>query len=187
MKELEYKITKQTAEAASERVPPQLQEDFERTISAGLDNLFSGETSKMVEEQMKKEGDKFALLGEGCAGIAIIVWSTSDGKMPLRIIIPAGVVITCHALELFQDATGQEITNDGLGEAVSSFMSTFLQQIGATPEKLEGMMAGGEAPEGAEAAAAQLEQMQGGGEPPMEPALDPQGPPAGIVGNNMGV
>lgn len=164
----------QIAQECMNQVPEKLREAVTNAVMAGTKLMHAKETRQMLTKQMSQEGMSPAeKVGEGCAKLISIIFSDAQGKMPLRALIPAGVILTLTALEFLADAgVFDEITNTEIDEAVQEYSSSFLQLLGVTPEKLQQML---------EQSAAQQ------GQPGAEQAPAEAPPEAGIVAGQQGV
>lgn len=135
-----YPILDQIIEQTTSRVPDKMQKGLDAAIMAGLKIMHDKSSHSMMLKHIEQEGDMAENIGEGVAKLVGILWNDSQGKLPLQIMIPAGVVLVCKAAEFVGDAGMFEITNESIGEAVQEYASSFMQLLGVTPEKLQGMM-----------------------------------------------
>lgn len=176
---LTHPLLVKVAQAQIDRVPQQLRGALERATMAANKLLYAKETRKVMMQQMDGEGDIGELVGEGAAKLMIVLWTDSQGKLPLRVLIPAGVILTCQALEFIMESGAiEDVDNALVDTAVQEYASSILQLMGATPEQVQALV---------EQAAAK----QGG---PAGPAVPPQGeqqgaaaPQGGIIAAQQGV
>lgn len=155
------------------KVPEQLRDALERAVQAGNKIMYSKETRRLFKNQMSQDMPAHELVGEGCAKIVAILWRDSQGKLPLRVLIPAGLILTMQGLEFMKDAgVLDDITPQDVDAATKEYVSAFLQLMGVTPEMMQGIMNRG-------AAMVQKQQAQ-----QAQPAAQPQ--PAGIVAGAQG-
>lgn len=132
------------AQQVMQRVPQQLQGALNNAVMAGNKIMYSDKTRHLMMSQMKQNnGDVPTNIGEGIAKLVSILYADSKGKLPLRVLIPAGVVLVCQAIEFVNDAGGTDITPDVLSKATMEFSSSFLQLLGVTPDKLQQILANG--------------------------------------------
>lgn len=166
---LTHPILTKVAQSLIDKVPQQLREPLERAVQAGNKVMHSKETRRMFKNQMSQEMPAHELVGEGCAKIVVILWRDSGGKLPLRVLIPAGLIITMQGLEFMMDAgVLDEVTNQDIDEATKHYVSSFLQLMGVTPEMMQQILEQGAAQmqqQGADpsAAAAPAQPQQSGG------------------------
>lgn len=168
-------LTKVT-EMMMSKVPKQLNHAVDEVVVAGNKIINSDKTRKMVMQQLKKPGDPAANLGEGIAKLVSIVWKHSNGQLPIKAVIPAGVVLLCQSIQFLADAGMVQISNEFVQAATQDFASTMLQLMGVTPDKLGGMMS---------KVAQQGGQQQGGQQQP-QPAAQPAQQPGGIIAGAQG-
>lgn len=127
-----------TAQQTMSRVPQQLQGALKNAVTAGNKVMYSDQSRHLMMDQMKQNnGDIPTNIGEGVAKLISLLFADSKGKLPLRVLIPAGIILVCQAIEFVNDAGSVEITPDVLNQATMEFSSSFLQLLGVTPDKLQ--------------------------------------------------
>jgi hypothetical protein len=149
----------QVEQAITAKVAPDMRKAFNKIVVAGMKLMYAPKTEKMLRQQMNS-GPPPQAAGQGAAKVVGLLLTKSKGTAPFKAMIPAGVMLTCEALDFLERAGKAELTPDLVSEAVQEFGSAVLQVIGVTPEKLEQMMArapGGQKPQG-QPAAPQTEQ-----------------------------
>lgn len=157
------------ATEATNGIAPQLREALVRAVGAGDEIMYAKQTRKLLMNQMSQGQDVAVMAGEGVAKLVGIIWYKAEGKMPLRVLIPAGIVLVCHALEFLMDAgVIDNVTPQQVDTATQEYASSFLQLLGVTPEKLQAILQKG----------ADNYQQQAQGQP--APAPQPQ-PAGGII------
>jgi hypothetical protein len=131
------------ATEVTNKVPVQLREPLLRAVNAGNKIMYAKETQHLVQNQMLQKAPVGTKIGEGVAKLIGIVWRDANGKLPMRIMIPAGVVLAMQAIEFMVDTKvikPEEVDTALVDEVTQEFASSFLQLLGVTPEKLQGML-----------------------------------------------
>jgi len=145
-----------------ERVDPRLKQVVTKVVEAGKKVMYSQQTRDMAIQQMKQGSDP-ETVGAAVTKLAAILFNQSKQTIPMNVLLPATMLLLFEALEFLEEAGTLKVDAQQLAGYTQATASGFLQMLGVTPEKLQGMIGQG-MPAGPGAA---------------QPA--PQ-PPAGIVG-----
>jgi hypothetical protein len=122
------------------KMPPELQEAYERVVIAGMKVMFSKESHKLMLDELQKEGPMGQKLGMGIAGLMILLVKESNGTIPPEVIIPAGINLITRAADFIRKAKIDKITNGDIGDAMEVFISTILEKFGVDPAKMADML-----------------------------------------------
>ena len=118
------------------KMPPQLQEAYERVVLAGMKVMFSKETNKLLLDELDGEGDTAEKLGRGIAGLMLMLFKESNQTMPPAVIIPAGMELMMQAVDFVRRAGLAEVTNKDIGDAMEIFIGTVISQFGGNTQKM---------------------------------------------------
>lgn len=130
----------QVEQAITAKVAPDMRKAFNRLVIAGMKLMYAPQTEKMLRQQMNS-GPPPVAAGQGAAKVVGLMLAKSKGTAPFKAMIPAGVMLTCEALDFLERAGKAELTPELVSEAAQEFGSAVLQMIDITPDKLEQMMA----------------------------------------------
>ena len=122
------------------KMPPELQEAYERVVIAGMKVMFSKESHKLMLDELQKEGPLGQKLGMGIAGLMLLLIKESNGTIPPEVIIPAGINLLTRAADFIRKSKIEKITNADIGDAMEIMISTILQKFGVEPEQMEQML-----------------------------------------------
>ena len=122
------------------KMPPELQEAYERVVIAGMKVMFSKESHKLMLDELQKEGPMGQKLGTGIAGLMLLLVKESNGTLPPEVIIPAGINLLTRAADFIRKSKIEKITNGDIGEAMEVFISTILEKFGVDPAKMADML-----------------------------------------------
>ena len=122
------------------KMPPELQEAYERVVIAGMKVMFSKESHKLMLDELQKEGPVGQKLGMGIAGLMLLLFKESNQTMPPQVIIPAGINLLSRAADFIRKSEIEKITNADIGEAMEVMISTILQKFGVGPEQMAQML-----------------------------------------------
>jgi len=122
------------------KMPPELQEAYERVVIAGMKVMFSKESHKLMLDELQKEGPVGQKLGMGIAGLMLLLVKQSNGTIPPEVIIPAGVNLLSRAADFIRKSKIEKITNANIGDAMEVMISTILQKFGVGPEQMAEML-----------------------------------------------
>ncbi|MBS0506589.1 MAG: hypothetical protein JSR53_04305 [Proteobacteria bacterium] len=145
----DFEITPQSFRAKMQ-IPPQLQKQYELAVRAGLRIMFD---EGMREETLAYMDGTDAMpkkIGEGISAVVEFIAGEANGTFPGELIIPVGVELIAHAVEVAQKA-GLPVENNDVAEGMAAFIETILTKAGATPEQMQQMLTGmdsGQQPQG---------------------------------------
>jgi hypothetical protein len=122
------------------KMPPELQEAYERVVIAGMKVMFSKESHKLMLDELQKEGPMGQKLGTGIAGLMLLLVKESNGTLPPEVIVPAGINLLTRAADFIRKSKIEKITNGDIGEAMEVFISTVLEKFGVDPAKMADML-----------------------------------------------
>jgi hypothetical protein len=122
------------------KMPPQLQEAYERVVIAGMKVMFSKKSHKLMLDELKKEGLISEKLGKSIAGLMLLLFKQSNKTMPPEVIIPAGVNLLTRAADFIRKTNVEKITNADIGDAMELMITTILNTFGVSPEKMSQMV-----------------------------------------------
>lgn len=127
-----------TTEAVSKniQIPPELQEAYERVVIAGMKVMFSKETHRIMLKELQKEGPVGIRLGQGIAGLMLMLFKESNNTMPPQIIIPAGIELMMQAVDFMRKSGTAKVTNQDIGDAMEVMIATIMDKFGVPPDQL---------------------------------------------------
>ena len=118
------------------KLPPELQQAYERVVVAGMKMMFSKETNKYMLNQLDAPGSMAEKLGSGVAELMLMLFMQSNKTMPPQVIIPAGTELVVQAADFINQAGLAEVTNRDVGDGIQVMMAIILKQFGIDPAKL---------------------------------------------------
>lgn len=128
-----------TPEAVNQNIkmPPELQEAYERVVVAGMKIMFSKESHSAMLAEIKRPGPMGQRLGKGIAGLMTLLFNESNDTMPPAVVIPAGINLLMQAVDFLRKTGLAKPTNAEIGEGIEIFITTILGKFGADPAKLQ--------------------------------------------------
>jgi len=132
-------LTKESVEE-NIKMPPELQEAYERVVIAGMKVMFSKESHKVMLEELQREGPMDQRLGKGIAGLMLLLFKESNETMPPAVIIPAGMKLMMEAVDFMRETDLGQPTNAEIGGGMQIMISTILEKFGVAPDKMEQML-----------------------------------------------
>jgi hypothetical protein len=131
-----------TKEAVEENIkmPPELQEAYERVVIAGMKVMFSKESHRAMLKELQREGPMDQRLGKGIAGLMLLLFKESNDTMPPAVMIPAGIKLMMEAVDFMRETGLGQPTNAEIGSGMQIMISTILEKFGVAPDKLEQML-----------------------------------------------
>jgi len=131
-----------SAEAVSNNIkmPPELQEAYDRVVIAGMKIMFSEESHKMMLQFMDEEGPADEKLGKGIAGLMLILFKESNETIPPQVIIPAAVQLLMRAAEFAKQSGMGEISNKDIAGGIELMIAIILEKFGVDPSQFKQML-----------------------------------------------
>lgn len=122
-------------------IPPQFKKMYDLAVEAGLKLLFSPQTRDSTLEYFESEEAMPQKIGQGIAAIMGLIYEQSNGTMPGQIIVPAGVELIGHCVDVARKM-GLPADDADIAEGVAQFVQNILQQSGASPEQMQQLLGG---------------------------------------------
>lgn len=141
-------------ETITAKVNPKVRKQFDRIVLAGMKLMYADQMEGYLREQIAS-GPPAQAAGQGAAKLLGVLQTKFNGTAPIEAMGPAGVVLVCEALDVLEKLGKAEVTPELVAEAMKEYSAAYLQMLGITREKLEGMMG---AAKQQDAPAAQAEQ-----------------------------
>jgi hypothetical protein len=131
-----------SAEAVSNNIkmPPELQEAYDRVVIAGMKVMFSDESHKMMLQFMDEEGPADEKLGKGIAGLMLILFKESNETIPPQVIIPAAVQLLMRAADFAKKSGMEDITNEDVAGGIELMIAIILEKFGVDPSQFKQML-----------------------------------------------
>ena len=137
-KAAEGELTAESARAQM-KLPDDLRQVYERVVDGGLKLMFSEQTREQTLQFMQGPGDPAEKMGEGVAAVMTQLFKQSNNTMPPQVIIPAGVELLLHAVDVVKKSGGQW-TQDDTAESMANMVEAIFRQFGTSLEQVGGMM-----------------------------------------------
>lgn len=131
-------------------LPPEMAQAYERVVQAGMRVMFGPEFREQTVEFMEGDGEPAEKLGEGVAAVMAMLFQESNGTMPPQIVVPAGIELLMHAVDVARSG-GMQVSRDDVAEAIGTMVEAVFRQFGASMDDVQGMGAqpqGGQPPAG---------------------------------------
>lgn len=118
------------------KMPPELQQAYERVVIAGMKVMFSKETHQLMLKEFERGGPLSERLGNGIAGLMLLLFTKSNQTIPPQVMIPAGVNLLMQAVDFIRAAQLEPIKNADVGAAMQIMIATLLEKFGVSNDKL---------------------------------------------------
>lgn len=118
------------------KLPPELQNAYERVVVAGMKMMFSKETNKYFLQVLEGKGSMAEKLGNGVAELVLMLFMQSNKTMPPQVIVPAGTELVVQAADFIKKSGLAKVTNRDIGDGIQIMMSQVFRQFGIDPDKL---------------------------------------------------
>jgi hypothetical protein len=127
-------------EQIAKAVPPEMQEAFARVVKAGMKVMFSEETHDMMMEQLAADGDMEQVLGEGIAGLMLLLFQKSNKTMPPEVLVPAGIYLLSEAADFTEKIMQDKVPPDVMAGAIQVMTGIIFEKMGVPKDKLDAAM-----------------------------------------------
>tara|TARA_R110000822_G_C15070957_1_gene468591 strand:+ start:45 stop:539 length:495 start_codon:yes stop_codon:yes gene_type:complete len=133
-----------TPEAIKEntKMPPELQNAYERVVLAGMKIMFSEKTNELVMKQMQGDGPVSERLGVGIAGLLATLFKESNQTIPPAVVIPAGVYLLAQAADFLNKSKIENLDDKAIGDAMQIFVETAIKMFGGDSDKVYSILNG---------------------------------------------
>lgn len=122
-------------------IPPALQKQYDVAVKMGLRLMFD---EGMREETLAYMDGSQAMpekIGKGIASVVQFIATEGNGTLPGELLIPVGVELIAHAVDVATKA-GMPIEQNDAAEGMAAFIEEILKAAGATPEQMQQMLGG---------------------------------------------
>lgn len=122
-------------------LPPDLKKPYEQAIKNGLLVMF-GESMREETLKFMESGDDIPqALADGIYSVVVYLFKQSNGTMPPQILIPVGVELLAHAVDVAKKA-GIDVPDNDVAEGMGEFIQAVLTASGVGPEQMQQLVAG---------------------------------------------
>ncbi len=144
-KQLDDPLLIQTEQAIEQSVPPEHRQMFDSIVLAGMNVMFSKETSSLMEQQLDEGGDLASNVSDGVAKLIMIVFNESkqdiNSFMPASVL--AAVVLMCQALDYAEQTRGAQVTPEVVAMCTKQTQLKVLKTFGVSEEQVNQVAAAG--------------------------------------------
>lgn len=134
------------AVASKIKMPPELQNAYERVVVAGMKVMFDKTSHQSAVQQLQGQGPVSERLGKAIAGLMVLLFKQSNQTMPPQVIIPAGTDLLVRAADFLKKSGTEQVTDQDVGEALSIMIETVLTKFGLDPAKVLNSYDGSQVP-----------------------------------------
>lgn len=124
---------------AAMKVPPQLQEAYQKIVAAGMKVMFSEQTGGMMMQQLKSSPDIVKNISTGMAGLMAILFRQSK-EMPQELILPAALELLTHAVDFITRTKMADVTPQEVGEATQETVYAVMEKFNVPRAEADQML-----------------------------------------------
>jgi hypothetical protein len=121
-------------------IPADLQEAFARIVKAGMKVMFSEETHDLMMEQFSQEGNMEKVLGEGVAGLMLLLFQKSNQTMPAQLLVPAGIYLLSEAADYAEKIMQEPMPPEIMADSIQVMTDVIFEKMGVPKDKLTAAM-----------------------------------------------
>lgn len=159
---LDDPLLKQAEQEIDASVPEEHRAMYESIVVAGMNVMFSPQTSQLIEQQLAEGGDLANNVSDGVAKLIMIVFNEAgqDVNQFAPASVLAAVALLMQALDYAEQAHGAQITPEVIAQATKMTQLKVLKSFGVSEDQVNQVAQAGMQQQGAGAAP--------GGATPME-------------------
>jgi hypothetical protein len=121
-------------------IPPDLQEAFARIVKAGMKVMFSEQTHDLMMEQLSQDGEMQQVLGEGIAGLMLLLFKKSNQTMPPQLLVPAGIYLLAEAADYAEKIMKEKMPPEIMADSIQVMTDIIFEKMGVPKDKLNAAM-----------------------------------------------
>ena len=137
----------------------------EKMVMAGMKMLYAKETRQMLMSSINADEPVEQTLAHNIAGIMLMLWEKSQGKLPPESIGPAAAMLVYELASFFKQS-GKEVSSEQVKEAITLLIPMLVKMFKGKGQQ-ESMPQQGQQ-------TAQMPQQAPAGQPTMQPPQAPQ-------------
>jgi hypothetical protein len=111
-------------------------EEYDKFVTAGMRYMFQPKIVNVLKREIGKGDDPAIEVGEGVAGITMILSKNVGKEVTIETIIPAAITMMVHGMDAMAKAGLIEINEETVGEATNALCMKLLELMGITPQML---------------------------------------------------
>ena len=122
-------------------IPPELEKHYQQAVKNGLRVMFGKGVREQTMEFMESGDDVPQAMADGIYSVVVYLFNQSNGTMPPQILIPVGVELLAHAVDVAKKA-GIDVPDSDVAEGMGQFIQAVLTASGVGPEQMQQLVAG---------------------------------------------
>jgi hypothetical protein len=147
---LDDPVLKQIEQGIEQSVPAEHRKMYDSIVVAGMNVMFSKETSQMMDQQLAAQGDPVTNVADGIAKLIVIVFNESK-QQPDQFAPAAGlasITLMCQALDYAEQAKGIEVTPELAAQCTKLTVTKVMEKFGISQQQLDQVVAIGQQQQG---------------------------------------
>ena len=128
----------ESMDANVQKNAPELYEAYKRTVLAGKKILFNPKTHQNMElvKNPESRNDPVNTIAKGVAGLMNLMWLQSKKKMPVQVVIMAGVTLMAEVMDFAERSFGLQIEPQLVSQTTKAMMFLLFKHLGISEEQL---------------------------------------------------
>lgn len=122
-------------------IPPELERPYQQAVKNGLLVMFGKGVREQTLSFMESGEDVPQAMADGIYSVVVYLFNQSNGTMPPQILIPVGVELLAHAVDVAKKA-GIDVPDSDVAEGMGQFIQAVLTASGVGPEQMQQLVAG---------------------------------------------
>lgn len=145
-------ILKQIESNIDQQVPPQYKQMYESIVLAGMEVMFSKDTSQLLEQALNQPGNIVDNVSTGIAQLIMVVFNQAK-QDPNQFIPAAGlasITLMAHALDYWEGTGGGQVTDQLVADCTKATTAKVLKNFGISQDQVDQTVAAGQQQGGAQ-------------------------------------
>src|SRR4030065_2224947 len=113
------------------KIPAELKDAYKRLMTAAVNIMFQGKTHDMMLRTIKSPGDLGKNVGEGAAGLVLLLYKQSK-EATAKLMIPVGMEIVLQTFEYIEKTDVVAFKKQDVGAAVQAMIEMLLKSSGTS-------------------------------------------------------
>ncbi len=139
-------MLKQIEDGIEQAVPPEMKSMYQSIVVAGMNVMFSKETSNLMDQQLAVSDDVVANVSDGIAKLMMIIYN--EAKQPADKFVPAAglasLTLMCQFLDYAEQAKGVKLDETMIADCTKATTQKVLEKFGIKQDQVNQVIAAGQ-------------------------------------------
>jgi len=137
-------VLKQIEQGIEDSIPAEKKDAYLAIVVAGMQIMFSKETSQLLDRTLAMEGDPATNIAQGIPKLLILIYNESrkavpdgqEGGMDVTMAVPAAITLLCQAADYAEQVKAIEVTPELMAKMTKETMTATLKAFGISEDQI---------------------------------------------------